>query len=252
MPEGVLVGWALLALVVLAVIGFLLRPTYPNYDSYYALLWGQEALHLELPSFGAYRAPTEHPLAVAFGAVLSLTGDGADRLLVLASLFSFVALVAGTYRLARICFTPFVGVIAAFLVLTRFDFPFLAVRGYVDISFMAVVVWAGALEAARPRRGTLVFGLLAAAGLLRPEAWLVAGAYFLWMSWRATWGERLRYALLTAIAPVLWAATDYVVTGDPLFSLNSTQDLAAELSRSKSGSVVLTVLPDFLRETVKT
>ena len=41
-------------------------------------------------------------------------------------------------------------------------------------------------------------------------------------------------------------------TGDPLFSLNSTQDLAAELRRQKSGSVVLEALPQFLRATVKT
>jgi hypothetical protein len=135
---------------------------------------------------------------------------------------------------------------------TRFDFPSLAVRGYIDIPFMATVVWAGALEASRPRRGTIVFALLAAAGLMRPEAWLLAGLYFLWMSWDATWAERFRYAALAAIGPVLWALTDFVVTGDPLFSLNSTQDLAEELRRQKSGSVVLEALPQFLRATVKT
>jgi hypothetical protein len=97
-----------------------------------------------------------------------------------------------------------------------------------------------------------VFLLLAAAGLMRPEAWLLAGVYFLWMSWDASWAERFRYAILTAIGPVVWAATDFVATGDPAFSLHSTQDLAAELRRQKSGSVVLDVLPQFLRATVKT
>jgi hypothetical protein len=242
----------LLLLIVLAFVGYFARVTYPNYDSYYALLWGRELLDFQLPSFEAYRAPTEHPLAVVFGAVLSLVGDSADRLWVLLTVLSLVALAAGTYKLGRVCFTPFVGAIAAFLVVTRFDFPSLAVRGYIDIPFMAMVVWAGALEAARPRRGTAVFLLLAAAGLMRPEAWLLAGLYFLWMSWHATWAERLRYALLAAIGPVLWVVTDFVVTGDPLFSLNSTQDLAAELRRQKSGSVVLDVLPQFLRATVKT
>jgi hypothetical protein len=243
---------ALIVLVVLAVVGFFVRVTYPNYDSYYALLWGRELWDFHLPSFEAYRAPTEHPLAVAFGALLSLFGDGADRMLVLLTLLSLVALAAGTYRLGRVCFTPFVGVIAAFLVVTRFDFPSLAVRGYIDIPFMATVVWAGALEAARPRRGTTVFLLLAAAGLMRPEAWLLAGLYFLWMSWKASWRERFRYAALAAIGPVIWTMTDFIVTGDPLFSLNSTQDLAAELRRQKSGSGVVEALPQFLRATVKT
>jgi hypothetical protein len=251
-PADTLAAWAFGLLALLAVVGFFTRVTYPNYDSYYALLWGRELLDLELPSFDAYRAPTQHPLAVALGAVLSLFGNGADRLLVLLTLFSLVALAAGTYRLGRVCFTPFVGAIAAFLVLTRFDFESLAVRGYIDIPFMAAIVWAGALEAARPRRGMPVFLLLAAAGLMRPEGWLVAGLYFLWMSWRADWAARARYAALTAIGPVVWAATDFVATGDPLFSLNSTQDLAAELRRQKSGSVVLEVLPEFLRATAKT
>ena len=43
--------------------------------------------------------------------------------MVLITMVSFVALAAGTYRLGRVCFTPFVGALAAFLVLTRFDFP---------------------------------------------------------------------------------------------------------------------------------
>ena len=67
----------------------------PNYDSYYSLLWGREVLHGTLPSFDAYRAPTEHPLAIAFGALLSLVGDGADRVMVGATFASFVVLAAG-------------------------------------------------------------------------------------------------------------------------------------------------------------
>jgi hypothetical protein len=47
---------------------------------------------------------------------------------------------------------------------------------------MALVVWAAVLEARRPRRGWPVFVLLALAGLLRPEAWSLAGLYLLWMS----------------------------------------------------------------------
>ena len=96
-------SWPVLALIVLAlgtVIGFLVYPTYPNYDSYYSLLWGRELLHGVKPSFDGYRTPTEHPLAVAFGALLSIVGDPADRIMVGATLASFVVLAAGLYRLA--------------------------------------------------------------------------------------------------------------------------------------------------------
>lgn len=245
--------WVFAAILVVALLlALLVWVTYPNYDSYYSLLWGREILHGHLPSFEAYRAPTEHPLGVLFGTLLAPLGRDADRVMVLATIVAFVGLAAGTYRLGRLCFTPFVGALAAFLVLTRFDFPSLAVRAYIDVPFMATIVWAAALEASRPRRGTIVFLLLAAAGLMRPEAWILSGVYFLWMSWDATWRQRAVYAALTAIGPVLWAATDFVVTGDPMFSLTSTQDLAAELERQKSGSDVVAVLPSYLRATVKT
>jgi hypothetical protein len=72
------------------------------------------------------------------------------------------------------------------------------------------------------------------------------------MSWNASWPERCRYALLAAIGPVGWMATDLIVTGNPLFSLTSTKDLAAALQRQKSGSGVLSALPYDLRITAKT
>ena len=177
-PAPVPWPWLVLAgLVIGTMVGFFVRPTYPNYDSYYSLLWGREVLHGTLPSFDAYRAPTEHPLAIAFGALLALVGDDADRVMVAATFASFVVLAAGHVPARRgRRFTPIVGLVAAALLCTRFDFPFLAARAYIDIPYLALIVWAGALEAGRRRRGTPVFVLLAAAGLLRPEAWLLSGA----------------------------------------------------------------------------
>lgn len=226
---------ALAALALATLVGFLVYPTYPNYDSYYSLLWGRELLHGVTPSFDGYRTPTEHPLAVLFGALLALLGNGGDRVMVFATLVSFVLLAAGLYRLARASFGWVVGLIAAGLVCTRFDFPFLAARAYIDIPYLVFVVWAAALEAERPRRGTVVFVLLALAGLMRPEAWLLTGLYWLWTIVPATWPQRLRYSVLTAASPLIWIATDYLVTGHPLFSLQHTSGLAEELGRQSKG-----------------
>ena len=63
-----------------------------------------------------------------------------------ATLASFVVLAAGLYRLARASFGTLVGLAAAGLLCTRFDFPFLAARAYIDIPYLAFVVWAAALE----------------------------------------------------------------------------------------------------------
>src|SRR4051812_22694239 len=94
-------------------IGFFVFPTYPVYDSYYSLLWGRDLLHLHLPVFEGFRYPTEHPLAIAAGGVLSIFGHGADRMWVALMLASFLALVAGVYRLGRLAATPLVGAVAA-------------------------------------------------------------------------------------------------------------------------------------------
>ncbi len=234
--------WAVLAfaaMCALALVGYFAFPTYPTYDSFYALLWGRDVLHLHMPDFKVYRGPTEHPLAIAFGAFCSIFGQGGARLMVFGSIASFVALVAGVYRMGRLCFGPVVGALAGLLVLSRFFVENLAAQGYLDISYVALVVWAAALEIERPRRGPLVFLLLAAAGLLRPDAWLLSGIYWLWCAWPADKPTRLRYFGLAAIAPVVWIGVDAVVTGNPLYSLHSTSGLAAELGRTEKFSEVL-------------
>jgi hypothetical protein len=244
--------WAKLAFAVLcavALFGYFAFPTYPTYDSFYALLWGRDLLHLHLPDFHVYRGPTEHPLAIAFGTFCSLFGQGGARLMVLGSIASFVALVAGVYRLARLCFGPVVGMFAALLMLSRFYDENLAAEGYLDLSYVALIGWAVALEVEKPRRGTIVFILLAAAGLLRPDAWVLSGVYWLWCAWPRALasGEtpaienrrRLLYLGLALIAPVVWVCVDAVVTGNPLYSLQSTAGLAEELGRSQGLSGVV-------------
>jgi hypothetical protein len=246
--------WARLgfaAMCVGALIGYFAFPTYPTYDSFYALLWGRDLLHLHLPDFHVYRGPTEHPLAIAFGMLCSIFGQGGARLMVLGSIASFVAAVAGMYRLGRLCFGPVVGLVAALLLLSRFFIENLAAQGYLDISYVALIVWAIVLEVERPKRGAPVLLTLAAAGLLRPDAWVLSGAYWLWCSWPAR-GDRasglvtrellrrsVRYLALAAIAPVVWATLDAIVTGNPLYSLSATAGLAAELERTQGFTDVL-------------
>jgi hypothetical protein len=245
-PEAAWARLAFAGMCIVAAVGFLVYRTYPVYDSYYALLWGRELVHGEAISFQAYRAPTEHPMSVVFGALLSLIGRHADRVLIAATIASFLVLAAGLYRLSRVAFTPLVGAAAVALLLTRFSFAFLAVRGYVDIPYLAAVAWAAALEAERPRRGGPIFGLLFLAELMRPEAWLLAGLYWLWYSWKAPPSARLRYACVVAAGPLIWCGLDAAVTGDPLFSLHSTNDLAVTLGRNLNVSAVPGALGSYL------
>jgi hypothetical protein len=221
------------AMVLCAVLAWALLPTYPDYDAYHHLVWGRDLLHGAAPGFEDYAAPTEHPLYIALGALLSLAGEHADRLLVLVTMLSLVALTAGAYALGKALFGAVPAIAGAVFVGSSFAFALYAVRAFVDVPFLALVAWAAALEARRPRRGVLPMALLAAAGLLRPEAWVLAGLYWLWCLPGRTTRERAALLALVAAAPVLWALVDLVVTGDPLFSLHATSDLAESLGRER-------------------
>lgn len=239
---------ALAALTAAAVLAWKLVPTYPDYDAYHHLVWGRDLLAGATPGFEDYAAPTQHPLYLALCALLSLAGEHADRLLVLCTILSLVALIGATYVLGRELFGVAAGAAGAVFVGSSFAFALYAVRAFVDVPFLALVVWAAALEARRPRRGALPMTLLAAAGLLRPEAWVLAGLYWLWCLPGRALRERLALLALVAAAPLLWALVDLAVTGDPLFSLHSTSNLAESLGRERGIASVPSSFVTFLAD----
>ena len=128
-------------------------------------------------------------------------GTGGDAIMSWAILLGFGVLVWLAYRLGAELFSPAVGVVTALVVLTRPALERDALIGYQDTAFAVLIVWAVLLEARQARRGVPVLVLLALAGLMRPEAWALAGLYTLYL-WRGASGrERLTYAGLTALAP---------------------------------------------------
>jgi hypothetical protein len=246
------------ALALAGVVVWALVPTYPNYDAYYHLDWGREIVSGHLPTFEAYQAPTEHPLYLALCAVLGLLGEHADRALVLFTVLCHVAFTYAVYRLGAAIWDRRAGVMAALLAGSSFALLLYAARAYVDEPFLALVLWAAALEAEKPRREGIVWVLLILAGLLRPEAWILGGLYWLWLGGGPCLGPlrlgTLKRIPLVIAAPALWCMVDALVTGDPLFSLHSTSDLADELNRTRSFSEVpgdfVTFLADTAREPV--
>jgi hypothetical protein len=121
----------------------------------------------------------------------------------------------------------------------------------VDIPFLALVVAAAVLEARRTRRGAPVLALLALAGLLRPEAWLLAGVYWLYLLPAL---ERRRAVLLGGLvvaAPLAWALSDLAITGDALHSLLFTRDTAETLGRPQGIENVPEVMPRRLGEILR-
>jgi hypothetical protein len=235
----VLTSAALAALVwlVASPAGFL------NYDTEYALLWGTDLVHGRTPDYDVPFAPTPHPLATLVGMLGSET---------VFAVLAFAALgILGwlVFALGRAWFNAATGVLAALIVLTREPVFSYGVRAYVDIPYLCLLLGALLVETRRPRAGTPVLLLMALAGLLRPEAWLFAGAYAIWL-WRGGALTRTHVALVVA-APVLWALSDLAITGDPLHSLTGTRGTAADLGRVTGLQHVPATLPRRLGEILR-
>jgi hypothetical protein len=103
---------------------------------------------------------------------------------------------------------------------------FLAAANLADVLAYQLLdaVSAALVAVALAARGRVRVGTLIIAGLLRPEAWALAGV--------AAFGEANRRRLLAAAsgavaAPALWLAYDATVTGDPLATAHRTDDLLA-------------------------
>jgi hypothetical protein len=237
---GRLAAWRRALPVLAVVVGvatamwLLYDPWFLNYDARYALLWAQDAARGFLPEYRADFAPTPHPLQTAASALALPFGDGGQVVVVWAVLLSFGALVWLTFRLGTVLFGAWAGAVAALVVLTRPAIQRDVVLAYQDVPFAALVVAAVLLEARRRRRGAPVLVLLAVAGLLRPEAWVLAGLYALYLWPGATARARAGWLALAALAPVVWAVTDWIVTGDPLHSLHGTAALAIENERRRT------------------
>ncbi len=242
---------------------------FPNYDTIYALLWGRELGDGLSPDRGAALPPTPHPLAELFGLIASPLGSGAIDLTMVVAYLSLGLVGYLVYRLGSLWFDRPIGAVAALIVLTRAPFLSNGLRAYVDLPYIALVLGALVIETRRPRAGWPVLALLAAAGLLRPEAWLFSFAYLAYLALgpgqsdpdRADEGTervpleradtqkrdlirsrfvRARGTLsvpptgliaLTLAGPVLWALFDWITSGSPTYSFTGTRETVETLGR---------------------
>jgi hypothetical protein len=222
------------ALLLIFPLGF------PNYDTIYALVWGRELSHGVSPDYGAALPPTPHPLTDLQGLVTAPLGDGAITVTMVIAYVSLALAGYLVYRLGSLWFDRWIGALAAAIVLTRAPYLSNGLRAYIDLPFIALCLGALLLETRRPRAGWPVLALLVPAGLLRPEAWLFAGVYWLYLAFdlrplrlRGERGnsELAWLALLAAAGPLLWVLFDAITTGDPLYSLTGTQETVETLKR---------------------
>lgn len=224
-------GGGLLATLALALALWLVwGHGFANYDALYSLVWGDQLSRGASPSYEVFLAPTPHPLANLVGLILSpLAPRDAERVLVVIAFLALGAVGWLIFRLGRRWFGWPAGALAAAIFLTREPVLSYGSRAYVDVPYLALVLGALLAVARRPAEGRAPLALLAVAGLIRPEAWLFSLALLAWL-WRRH-GWRWDLAVLAVSGPVLWLASDWAVTGDPLSSLTGTRAKVETLGR---------------------
>ncbi|MBK5111128.1 MAG: hypothetical protein JJE10_07135 [Thermoleophilia bacterium] len=254
--------------VVSAVLLAVFPLGFTNYDTIYYLLWGREIFDGMSPDYAPALTPTPHPLYDLLGFVAAPLGDGAITVAVVIAYFSLGLLVFLVYRLGSIWFDRPIGLLAALFVITAAPVLSTGLRAYIDIPFLVLCLWALLVETRRPRAGWPVLALLIPAGLLRPEAWLFSGAYFLYLmvDVKRIPGRRLPglefrpegigrrvvgLAILAAAAPLLWFLFDLITAGNPLESFTGTRDNVETLERNTGPVDVVLYGPRSLGEVLQ-
>ncbi len=233
-----------------------------NYDTLYSLVWGRQIAQGQTPDIDVALAPTPHPLATLAGVVASplsmasdagVHGESAQTATLIVAFLALALLGWVVYALGTAWFDPWVGVLAAAIVLTRRPVLDFGARAYVDIPYLVLVLGALLVETRRPRAGLPVLGLLAVAGLIRPEAWLFSAAYFVYLVWSGErdLGRLAKLAAVAASGPLLWALADWALAGSPLHSLTGTRDSASTLGRVTGLDDVPVTVPRRLGEILR-
>ncbi len=199
-----------LACVVLAAAS-LLWSVELEYDPWSWLVWGREAARLSLATAGG---PAWKPLPVALDAMLVPFGAAAPLLWsVLVRTAGLLMLVAAG-RLAALLARPrplAAGLAVLGTALSAQLLFGLVPLGYSEPMLGALLLLAG--EALVRRRPGALFGLLLAASLLRPEAWLLLAAAGGWLV--RCRPRTLPLVLASLVGLVLaWFLPDYLSSGD--------------------------------------
>ena len=186
-------------------------PPAATVDAWAYAAWGQALARGERPLF-ELGATTPKPLAALIGTAASPLPP--ERAFAVAVALAAAGLVAALFAAAFREGGAVAAAVAVVALALGAQLPAFVALGYVDVVVAALVMAGVAL------RGYWRIGALVLAGLLRPEAWILAAI----AGFTESAGSRARRmggaVVAGAAAPALWILGDLVLTGDPLGSLH--------------------------------
>jgi hypothetical protein len=222
------VRWpAAVGVAVLAGAASLALPATLGYDAWAWTVWGRQLARLDLATTAG---PSFKPLPVLALAPLSVLGGATPVVWMGLMRAAAVLSLLLAYRLGARLAGPLAGAVAALSLALSADLYRTALLGSAEPVLIALTLGAADRHLAGRRDWALV--LIALAGLIRPEAWVLLGAYGVYVWLRE---PRLRPLVAAAVVlpPALWLGLDWIGSGDPLHA-SSTATSATEGSAANA------------------
>lgn len=239
-PTGPRWLWAVIGVIAAAVLIVALTGMRPGYDAFGWLVWGRQVLHWNLNTDGA---PSWKPLTIVFTLPYALAG-GAQMWLWLVTAVG--GALAGAVFAARIAYRltrPRAGREPALVAAGIAALGVLGMSGYAHQVLIAnsdpllVTLCLAAVDSHLCRRPRVTFGLLVLAALGRPEVWVFAGLYAVWL-WRAGSAARVLIVLGVVLIPAFWFAVPALTSHSWLISGDLALNQATAIHGNKAIGVI--------------
>jgi hypothetical protein len=220
------------AVAAVALIGAatLLVPATLGYDAWAWTVWGRQLAHFHLDTTAG---PSFKPLPVLVLAPLSWLGGAAPYVWLAAMRACAAGALLLAYKLGARLAGPVAGIAAGVSLALSADLYRTALLGSAEPALIVLVLAAFDRHLDGRRDHALI--LIALAGLIRPEAWVLLAGYGVYV-----WVREPRLRVLTAFAvivpPLLWLGLDWTGSGDALHGSATAREPA-------EGSAANTAVP---------
>lgn len=230
--------WSAVSVVLGALSCAIWNPV-PGFDVYSWIVWGRSASDPHMV-FYISGGPSWKPLPVLFTSFYGLFGQAAPTLWVITARAGGILGLLGIFRLSLELtdraqlprwsgwVAGVVGCVGLIMTAPNIDANWTHnfFRGTAEPVMIAAWLWA--IDAMLRRRHLLAYTLVAAEGLIRPEAWLFLFAYGVWL-WFAHPRLRVWVVLGLLAQPVGWFAPPGISTGHPFMAATNAHSYNGQL-----------------------
>ena len=229
---------ALIAAALVVAAASLLLPWSLAFDPQAWVVWGRDALRLELDTRSG---PSWKPLPVLVTTPLALTGGAAPALWLVVARAGGLLALAGAAALGARLGGRVAGAAAAAIMAFSPWWAYNTALGNSEGMLAAALLWSVVAHLAGRPRAALALGT--AAALLRPEVWPFLAVYGAWL-WRRDRGARVVVGAAAAVVPVLWVGPDLLGIGGAVSASNAARGFASAGSAALEDVPALAVLAD--------